>query len=203
MPHSTSPMVSSMSSQDSGIIVYDKVEDWTTTTSSVMTPNALCSPPPTHRDSYDDVGEGKEQGDPSVRVFAVLPDTDIRLVVQANSFPAFCAAVTEHTKPDVIDAFLHILDARGDEMRVSARGDGWRLVRSTYDLEVVFAPARPRAALDPSTISHVCWNVCARHKAPLKWTPAIINDVLGPLGSFRRAFISAGQGERCAGNGMA
>ena len=119
----------------------------------------------------------------SVSVLAALPSSSVRAFVKAHNFEQFVAKVWAQRKVHVEDAFLHVkLDSESDPVLVSVRGDGWGLLKNGLMVEVTLRAGHAPAAISPETLTHVCWNVCARHRAPLKSTQHIIEDVLAGVG---------------------
>ena len=145
--------------------------------------------------------DGCEKGFPSkthTQVFAVLPD-GVRLVVESSSFKKFCDSVYDYCGKRVSDALIHVkVEVGAVPVRVSVFGAGWKLVKPFYVLEVILVSDPPATPITVDKLSHVCWNVCGRRKAPLKHTPAIVQDVLTmanmstPL-SYRQARLNVVQ----------
>ena len=175
-----------------GGLVYEDVDEWTNPSCS---PPDICSLSPNKFVVNQSELSSSQVSSPKntitrhpseplpVSVLAILPDSTVRTFVKAHNFEQFVATVWAQRKVHVEDAFLHIkIDSVSDPVLVSVRGDGWGLLKNGLDVEVTLRPGPAPAAISPETLTHVCWNVCARHKAPLKWTQHIIEGVLAGVG---------------------
>ena len=131
-----------------------------------------------------------------LNVFALLP-TSIRLYVQASSFSDVAEQVYAHSKRKVSDAIVYLtLDGHPQSVPVSVTGQGWSFVQEGVDVVVRWEEesAGP-PTIDAVQVAHICWDLCSRHRTPLRETPSAVRDVLGYVGmsvdlSYRQARLN-------------
>ena len=189
----TTPQTNTPQSFQQGeVVMYDNVDTLSNTSCSspgicALSPNKFCVNQSELSMSQPSVAEQKFTAEASepvlVTVFAQLPTSSDRIVIAAHNFNQFRAKIWAERKVHVEDAFLYVkLDEESDPIRVSVRGEGWRFVKNYFEVELALRDKCTPVAMSAETMSHMCWKVCARHKAPLKWTHVIIGDVLAGVG---------------------
>ena len=96
------------------------------------------------------------------------------------------------------DAVVYVaMSAHTAPVPISVQGAGWRCVVKTADVVATWPDqVLATSTITLETLSHMCWDVSATHRAPIRTTPSIISAILSRVGaplptlSYRQARVN-------------